>query len=160
MSILSGWREQYDRMQRGLTLLRSVAEGEVYASSDEARDALFHFYQDAYHLKDWVKNDDSVKTADDVERFINGTPDLQLCADLCNGTKHLSLNRSHTGDLSTTFGTQGATVRPAPVGSGRPAAPHLHAWSVTSGGTEHDALELASRIVETWTAWLAQQNLL
>lgn len=103
-------------MQRSHRRLRGIASGQLMASSDEARDPLIHFFQDAYHLEDWIKNE-SIST-DDVEEFINETGPIRICADLCNGTKHLVLKRSRTGDNSTGFTTQSVTVRPAAIGSG------------------------------------------
>lgn len=52
------WPLQYRRMRRSLTRLIAFAEGERPSYSgdpDEATDALMHFFQDAFHLKDWIK---------------------------------------------------------------------------------------------------------
>ena len=92
MSILMGWREQYERMLRSHGRFAALALGYETASSDEARDAVFHFFQDAYHLKDWIKNDPKVAGVADPEGLVNGSPELSLCADLCNGTKHGGLD--------------------------------------------------------------------
>jgi hypothetical protein len=158
VTILSGWREQYDRMGRSLDRLTRAATGIDHASSDDARDLLFHFFQDAYHLKDWIKND-LTTLGRDVEDFINGSTPLSLCADLCNGTKHFRLTTTRTGDVATGFESQSVTVRPAPVGSGRIAAPALHSWTVMSGGRDHDALALAGEVAAEWRAWLMKQGL-
>jgi hypothetical protein len=111
MTILSNWREQYDRMLRSHGRLIERAMGQVMASSDEARDMLFHFCQDAYHLKDWIKNDSTAETGD-VEKFVKAHPPLALCGDLCNGTKHYKLTSTKTGDLTTSFASQRVSVRP------------------------------------------------
>lgn len=158
MTILSGWKEQYSRMVRSLDRLRSIASGGLSASSDDARDSLFHFYQDAYHLKDWIKNDSSISSTD-IEEVINVTEPLQVCADLCNGTKHLDLQRSRSGDSSTVFATQSVIVRPATIGSGLGADPALHGWTVESNGKHYDAVELADVVVAEWESWLVNQGL-
>jgi len=132
VTILSGWQEQFKRMLRSHTRLKGIAGGQLMASSDEAQDALLHFFQHACHLKDWIKIDPAVSSSD-VEGFINATGPLQICADLCNfcnGTKHFVLRRSRTGDSSTAFATQSVTVRPATIGSGRSSDPALHSWTV------------------------------
>jgi hypothetical protein len=157
--ILSGWREQYDRMRRSYERLTAIAAGRTAGSSDEARDALFHFFQDAYHLKDWIKNDPAVMTTD-VEGLINNTDVLRLCADLCNGTKHFQLTRARTGDVSTAFTSQSVSVRPAAAGSGEPPRPALHKWSVSSYGKDYEALALAADVVRAWQQWLQQERLL
>jgi hypothetical protein len=159
MTILVGWQEQYGRMMRSHERLSDFAEGRVSASSDDARDALFHFFQDAYHLRDWIKNDPTVIKSD-VEKWIDNTDSLRLCADLCNGTKHLRLTSAKTKDLSTSFESQSVTVRPSPVGSGRPGDASLHGWTVVSGGQSHDAVELSGRVVSAWRTWLRGEGLL
>lgn len=159
MSILSGWAEQYGRMKRSHARLSEIAQGRLAASSDEARDALIHFFQDAYHLKDWIRNDDLV-VAGDVEAHISETPQLSLCADLCNATKHLRLNRPRTGDTSTAFVGQDVTVHPATIGSGQAFSPALHGWRVQSAETILDALTLADDVVRAWERWLQQESLL
>lgn len=87
-------------MLRSRRRLKGIAGGQLTASFDEARDALLRFFQDAHHLKDWIRNNPSVSTSD-VEEFIKAAGPLQICADLCNGTKHLVLQGSRTGDSST-----------------------------------------------------------
>jgi hypothetical protein len=159
--ISSGWREQYDRLRRSYERLSAIAGGQTAGSSDEARDALFHFFQDAYHLKDWIKNDPAVTTGN-VEHHINDTDVLRLCADLCNGTKHFRLKpqETRTGDASTAFTSQSVWVRPAAAGSGLPPDPALHAWRVSSGRQRYEALALADEVVRAWQQWLQRERLL
>lgn len=110
--IQQGWREQYARMRRSREALREVGTTATAVGSDVARDRLFHFFQDAYHLKDWIKNDPSVQGVA-VERAI--TAELAVCADLANGTKHFGLDSARrpgprTGDPLTAFVSQSVTV--------------------------------------------------
>jgi hypothetical protein len=156
---LVGWQEQYGRMMRSHARLSDIAEGRVSASSDDARDALFHFFQDAYHLKEWIKNDPTVTTSD-VEEWIEDTEPLRLCADLCNGTKHLRLTVAKTKDLSTSFDSQSVTARPSPVGSGWPGDAPLHSWTIASSGQSCDAFDLAGRVVSAWRTWIYGEALL
>ena len=157
MTILTGWREQYERMRRSHERLRGIAEGRERASSDAARDALFHFFQDAYYLKDWIKNDSTIEMRD-VEKWIDNTEPLQLCADLCNGTKHFKLTRTRTNDTSTAVETQSATVRPSTIGSGRSAEPPLHGWTVQSDSRSRDAIDLSDDVVSAWQSWLRDEG--
>lgn len=100
-------------MQRSFGNLANIAAGRVSAGSDVARDALFHFFQDAYHLKDWLVNDETVALPRrDVESAITElSRELAICADLCNGTKHRILRRTRTGDEATAFTGQSVTVQ-------------------------------------------------
>jgi hypothetical protein len=159
MSILTGWREQYDRMLRSHMLLVRVAGGHDAASSDQARDALVHFFQDAYHLKDWIKNDPQVTTRD-PEHLVDTSEPLRLCADLCNGTKHFRLTKkARTGDRTTAFTSQSVAVRPAAAGSGLPPDPARHCWVVSSCGLQYDAVALADDVVNDWDQWLHDERL-
>ena len=165
--IQQGWREQYERMLRSQRHLYDVANGVEHAGSDTARDALYHCYQDAYHLKDWLKNDDAVTVDnDEIEAAVKNSRELALCADLCNGTKHRKLKGSKTGDIATAFTEQSVQIR------GRTAhLPHLpqvivapgrasHSWLAESNGERYDAVELARLVVNAWNAWLREKRLI
>ncbi len=65
------------------------------------KDSIFNFSVAAYSIKDWLKNGhfSADKDKNEVERYINKTPMLRLCADLCNGSKHkLLTSRKETAD--------------------------------------------------------------
>src|SRR5215469_15607924 len=49
---LTGWREQYDRMMRAYERLQQPVWSSIAYYDD-----LHHFFQDCWHLKDWIKND-------------------------------------------------------------------------------------------------------
>ena len=138
-----------------------AATGQINASSDEARDALYHFFQDAYHLRDWLRNDDSLTDSrKKVASRFGRKKFLRICADLCNSTKHYALIDSWTGDLSTAFIGQDVTVRPAAAGSGQPPRPALHAWRIESRGSQYDALTVAGEVIRTWDILLREAGLL
>jgi len=79
---------------------------------DESIDVIYAFFQNCYHLKDWIKNDDNLIISDDfIEDYINKYESLSICADICNGTKHLRLNRTRS-DLMRTEGKYLIVSRP------------------------------------------------
>ncbi|MET7730301.1 hypothetical protein ABZT02_02900 [Streptomyces sp. NPDC005402] len=88
-----------------------------------------------------------------MEDLINSSPVLQVCADLANGSKHLKLNRTRTGDLSTTIARNDVEVS---VGTGTSA----HRFCIASGGTEHDALQIAENAVDQWSGFLSTRGLI
>ncbi|MDP4511733.1 hypothetical protein [Nonomuraea turcica] len=157
-----GWRDQHQRMLRSHVRLAEAASGAMSGGSDEARDRLFHFFQDAYHLKDWLKNDDDprIPPNGDVEALFTNPQRsiavLRLAADLCNGVKHRKLRAgtSKTGDDSTRISNQSVSIF-----LGSPVIAE-HQWYVTSGGQKYDVVELADDIVEAWNAWLTARKLL
>jgi hypothetical protein len=90
-----------------------------------------------------------------ADALINGSTVLQLCADLANGSKHLTLRptRSRTGDPTTTIARNDTTVF---VGTGTSA----HRFYVASGGMEYDVLALAENAVAEWAKFLSGRGLL
>ncbi len=87
----------------------------------------------------------------DGDSLINGSQILQLCADLANGSKHLVLTRSRTGDTSTTIARNDVTVR---LGTGGSA----HRFYVQSAGTEYDVLQVAEDGVDEWCKYLTAKG--
>jgi hypothetical protein len=154
-AIQQGWREQYDRMIRSHTRLSGVIAGTVdVGDSVNAVDALFHFLGDAYHVKDWLKNDPAVSVSS-VETAVNQFEALRLCADLCNGIKHFRLDRtSRTGDITSAITRQSVTIH---LGDGPPFA--QHAWTAESNGKEYDVGRLADEIVTAWRSFVISQGL-
>jgi hypothetical protein len=100
--------EQYERMKRSYDRFRDTKSGLADKVSSDYEDDVYAFFMRCYHLKDWIKNDASVKTrmpniGTDVEQFTNESEALGLCADLCDSLKRLELNRSH-GSEPRVFG--------------------------------------------------------
>ncbi|MBS0374922.1 MAG: hypothetical protein JSR73_10085 [Proteobacteria bacterium] len=87
---LTDWRAQYDRMARGFDKLACD-----YRSSVEYQDDLMHFLQDAWHLKDWVRNDATLPEAlrQALVADVEADNALRIVADLANASKHLTLDR-------------------------------------------------------------------
>jgi hypothetical protein len=90
---MSPWQEQYQRVLRWLRRIEQPAEGEIDA--DEYGDFLYSFFQNCWHLKDWIKNDSSLPQdmRDEIVREAHKIESLQFCADLANRTKHLTLDK-------------------------------------------------------------------
>jgi hypothetical protein len=112
------------------------------------------FFEAVHHLKDWLRNDPaSGITKADGESLIDGSPMLKLCADLANGSKHLVLTTTRTNDKSTGIARNDVTVL---LGTGT----STHRFYVQSGGTEHDALDIAEAAVNDWTKFLTDNRLI
>ena len=92
------WRAQYDRMERGYTRLNKP-----YQSSVDYEDDIQHYFQDCWHLKDWIKNDVNVSqiVRDNIESEVDNHKSLRIVADLANGSKHLSRTKHREGAYVT-----------------------------------------------------------
>jgi site-specific recombinase XerD len=64
---------------------------------EDIMDDIVAFFQNCYHLKDWIEHDTVSKArldslGIDIDRaLINADDDMKLLADLCNGSKHMEL---------------------------------------------------------------------
>lgn len=166
-----GWQSQWERVQRRLDDVRAVYTGRP-GGTDAAIDDVRSFFEAVHHLKDWLRNDPSSGiTRDDVNKLINGSLVLQLCADLANGSKHLALTSSRTGDRSTRIARNDVTVFAPTAGasasmrsetSSAPAATGMsvHRFYVASAGSEYDVVQLAEDATAEWHKLLSSQGLI
>lgn len=91
--LLEGWQDQYNRMRR------SRARLDALSTYPEYDDAFFHAVQDAWHLKDWIQNDESDPAIDrslhaKIVAEAHTRDAIRIIADLANCTKHL-VQRDH-----------------------------------------------------------------
>ena len=155
--------EQYERMQRSYDRFLEIKPGLTDKISSDYEDNVYAFFLHCYHLKDWVKNDTSVKSrmpniGTDVERFINESEALGLCTDLCNSLKRLELKRSSGGERPT-FGLRQYHHRLG-LGSGGSIRSE---WLVERNNKPPiDAFELATDCIAEWDKFLKrlQQQIL
>ena len=93
---LTTWRAQFARLERAYARVL-----QPYQSSVAYDDDLQHFFQDCWHLKEWIRNDPSAGIGADIESEVDAYKELRIVADLANGSKHL---------LRTRFDREGAYV--------------------------------------------------
>lgn len=91
------FQEQFERVDR---LLEVVAAPDPSGFTGRLRyeDILVFAFQSMWHLKDWILNDARFGAADVdlLAREIHSAPCLQVCADIANASKHLTLTRPKT----------------------------------------------------------------
>lgn len=94
------WKEQYDRMKRSFALFNQKDESFQGRGVMEARDVLYHFCSDAFHLRDWIaasvgtdENSTKVIARQIDSEVILPSPELSACCDIANGFKHHVLHR-------------------------------------------------------------------
>jgi hypothetical protein len=103
-------------------------------------DFLYAFFQNCHHLRHWLNAEGKVSGAE-VDRFVAAHPELRLCRDICNGTKHLTISRPSL-DAALAIGRE---YVPAHWPGTRP---HVNeTWFVIAGGEKYDLFELADRCV-------------
>lgn len=142
--------DKYRRMLRAYdTLKRINIDNGSSISNTDARDAAEEFFNQCYHFMDWLKKDPSVKTNQDVEKFINTSSPLRLAADYCNSFKHAGLDKkSRSGQEIQKINTHiNFDLTPA----GFVASSRLE---ITISGKSYDALKLATECIEAWGIYL------
>ena len=119
--------------------------------SDNYLDEIYAFFQNCYHIKDWIKNDPqlSASVRGQVENHITQSPELRVCADLCNAQKHFTLRSTRSGSVPQ----QGPRHFHLGLGVGEEAILSLR-FDVQSGSTTYDAFDLATRCMAAWAAFL------
>ena len=153
----SRYLEQFDRVKRWYEEFKLTDQGRPHDhSADFYQDQVYAFFQNCHHLKDWIIKDRSVGlSGKSVEAFINKHCELKLCADICNGTKHLVLNKESRSGEDPQFG--GRRFR-ADVGSGTTTISVKYTIDTASGRTV-DAFELATKCLEFWGEFIREQVL-
>jgi hypothetical protein len=123
--------------------------------TDYYQDDLYAFFINCYHLKDWVKNDPEISTEvkGDIENFIANSEELSICADICNGSKHLKL-KAPRKDPNTKVDARHFSLY---LGHG----PVIHIeYMIESGGKIYDAHLLATKCLKAWDIFLKKYRLL
>jgi hypothetical protein len=151
----TGWRVQYDRMRRWHTRIRSAA-----TVDDLYVDSVYAFFIFCFHLKDWLASDLSVsrQVAGAAELLINTDYAMQLCADLANGLKHVSVTRRPrlSGPVVLSTGVPSPEVS-SNVDDYLGVLPTIRA---ADGSVIAHAPEIADLCVDRWNTFLRQHGLL
>jgi len=155
MGSSSKYLEQFDRVKRWHQRFVIIDQGRKHDHpSDYYQDEVYAFFQNCHHLKDWIINDESVGVnKKKVEEFISNNEELCLCADICNGTKHLRLMRKPRSNQAPQFGQRKFKVR-----LGEPETSISVKYSIDTLSGSVDALELATKCLQDWGNFI-QQNI-
>lgn len=147
------WDEQYRHMKRWQ--LRILALSKHTPESDDyhlLEDYLHSFFQTAWSLKDWLKNDNSVTIPTNViEAFANASP-MAVVGDIANGHKHLVLTAKNRGDnrLGSGYVMIGISVEDELITESD--------FSI-HGTRQFTAVELVNETFDAWSQFLSEHKL-
>ena len=102
------WREQFERVERWLERI----DVDQPDQREDYEDFLWSFFQNAWHVVDWIRNDEALSSTvrDSIYATALAYDSLRICNALANRTKHLRLTRlPHRPDAD--FGAAKLTVR-------------------------------------------------
>jgi hypothetical protein len=161
------YEQQLQRVRRYLDRLKKQDEGFTTSMPGKLEPGYFDdvhaFFQNCYHLKDWLKNDRAFtkKTRVEIEEYVSQTPVLAVCADICNGTKHLGLSKNPRSGAEPQFGQITAVIKlpegywDCPFGQEPRDGFRIGVKiEVLHDGKSLDALELAAAALEAWERFL------
>ncbi len=116
----------------------------------EYDDFVWAFFQNCWHLRDWIKNDSAIREElrSKLTEEIRKHPSLKICSDIANGAKHFALDRPKDG----------AGARPShktlAVVAGQPNQTKLTIYIMRGNGERLDALSLAYEAMDAWRSIL------
>ncbi|MFB6212381.1 MAG: hypothetical protein ABEI53_01010 [Candidatus Magasanikbacteria bacterium] len=82
--------------------------------------------------------------------------ELQICQDICHGSKHVKLNKTATGDKNTDIKRVDIEIELGRKG----APPTKNTYWIESNGKEYNAFNLATKCKNLWEKFLKSENLL
>jgi hypothetical protein len=144
---LTGWQSQYERLKRAYARL-----SKSYVSSIDYDDDLGHFFQDCWHLKDWIKNDPSLGLSSVIEAEVKAHKTLRIAADLTNGCKHFVRNEHREGAY--------VTSKSVTAHLGQPRGVDVVHTVTLSDGTTMSAQAVAKEAYEAWETILCKYGLI
>ena len=151
-----GWLSQFARTHRWYKKIKShQAETRSHGLSGEAEDCIYAFFQNCFHLREWIEKS-KVISKPDIDSFISGHQELRICRDICNGTKHMVIDRpSVSADISTYREYDWLSVP-----SGQPEARGTTTFRILIGGAKYDMFDLADRCMDAWLQLLQERRLI
>jgi hypothetical protein len=108
-------------------------------------------FMNLYHLRDWIQAT-KPELQPLIATYVRESRDLRLARDLCNGSKHLSLNRASVDPRFLT-----AMEYQPPSLSGEPTPSYRLLMLTDSEKVELPAL--ADRCIDSWRAFMTAHGL-
>jgi hypothetical protein len=153
LSALTPWHQPYKRMMRWRERLDEPGHDE-----ERRRDDFYAFVLAAYHLADWIGNDETV--AEDVRKAVwkfRDTGTVGHVGDVANGYKHMKRWPGHANvDEDTHFSVNGTF---ATSEADEPPQTWEHLVAVVGKLPLQDAYELADRCIGEWHVFLHEHGL-
>lgn len=155
--LTDGWQMQWRRVERGFAKLNPA---KVCGDTELYDDDIYHFFQDAWHLKDWIKNDPALSShvRDQIEDKVHDIRSLRIAADFTNGTKHMLLDKRNIKRRpeNAQFTERKVTL---PLGSGSASSVQVRVLTLCDGSTTTAEIE-AGNVMQEWRVLLQSLGLM
>ncbi len=120
---------------------------------NELEDFLWSFFQNCWHVSDWIRNDDTLsrQVRDAVWEDVKQSRRLLIAADLANGSKHFARNPGREW-----VGARDRQIQMSENTNGRWTFTHEVAFP---DGSRLSALQVAEDAMESWKEILARHQM-
>lgn len=153
--MLETYESQLDRVQRYLQRFSEINSGREHNQpSDYYEDDVYAFFQNCYHLKDWIKHDPQCASWTPCETLIKKSPNLKLCADICNGLKHFKLTRPPRSTEGPYMGGKNINLKINGDGSEESGLKISIKFEIRTKSGSIDAFKLAAQCVSEWKSYI------
>jgi len=148
------YHEQLDRVDRWLDRIKHPGEDRT-----ENEDFLWAFFQNCWHLKDWIADDPaSGQSGDDMDKAIEGYDSLRVVQGLALSGKHLKVDSSKRPAKDPRVDKALVLGR---IHLGREESDWISYVAYDASANEWiPALELAEQAVKDWIEILTEKGLL
>lgn len=104
--------------------------------SADLEDFAFTFFQNCYYLREWIEKTSNIASSE-LDSLFSRSRELQVCRDLCNGTKHLTISKPSV-DAHFSIAREYD-----------PSSAHKYRLLVIADDV-YDVLELAHKCIQEW----------
>jgi hypothetical protein len=153
-------KEQFDRVKRWLEKVEFLFKEKPHSlekplNDKDNIDIIYTFFQNCYHLRDWIVASKSINEAI-VDSFIQSNTDMKICRDICNGSKHLIISRPSVAN--NIHKTLHSSVISSSVNNQQPEI-ELY-YFINFRGTAISSLDLARNCVLCWEIFLKKNSII
>ncbi len=186
---MTKYQEQYQRAKRYYEQFKRINYGiastcKICLHEKHIEDDVRSFFVHCYHVRDWIEKDDDAPDCmkKHIRSFIKESGSMRICADLCNGIKHLERNREpwnpnqpelsdpkvtifveEEGRLTDRVCINSESVsEPSPVEAGEEqesSAPVIkRRFTIKVGEETRDAFSVAEEAIKSWGKFIGENG--
>jgi len=161
VGVTAVWERQWSRVNRWYVRFQAIDAGvEHNEPTDFRQDEMWAFFVNCYHFKDWLKNDSSSGVSEkDIEDYVNKSPNLSLCGDLANGSKHAVLTWGRVDKNTKLKSQRFKFALHAGLGDKNPPPTVAVKYVLEANGVPYDAFGLATDCLNDLELFLKSKGL-
>jgi hypothetical protein len=130
----------------------------------ESVDMIYAFFQNCYHLKDWIKADKPQlkREVENLFKESNKDPDvlcMKVCADLCNGSKHCRIDPKFYPPKIDKDTDVKEIITKSHFNITDRSFKFSISYNVQADNHNFDALELAKHCIDRWKLFMNDNSL-